>query len=103
MNALLYLIGAIVVSALAIAGLNYRQRRPKSLEAGIREFERGLRALDPAADPRRRGHPGPSDTPTGLHTQGVSRRDDEGSLRDPGATAVTRADDQNGREADRSG
>ena len=102
MNALLYLIGAIVVSAFAIAGLNYRQRRPKSLEAGIREFERGLRALDPAADPRRR-HPGPRDTSTGLHTQGGSRAGDGGSLRAPDASPVTRADDQNGREADRSG
>ena len=55
MNALLFLIGAVVVAALAIAALTYRQRRPKSMEAGMREFERGLRALDPNTDPRRRG------------------------------------------------
>ena len=61
MNALLYLIGAVVVASAAIGALTYRQRRPKSMEAGIREFERGLRALDPTLDPRRRGGLGNGD------------------------------------------
>lgn len=54
MNNLLYLIGAVLLSAVAIGALKYRNRRPKSMEAGMREFERGLKALDPTNDPRKR-------------------------------------------------
>ena len=62
MNALLYLAAAIAVSVLAISVLVVRNRRPKSMEAGMREFEKGLRALEPADPPARRttrgGRPG---------------------------------------------
>jgi hypothetical protein len=47
MSNLLYLGLAVALSVLAIAFLWYRNRRPKSLEAGIEEFQRELRALAP--------------------------------------------------------
>lgn len=52
MGVLLFLVIPIVVAALVI-GLNvYRNRRPTSIEAGMREFQRGLEALDPERDRR---------------------------------------------------
>ena len=49
---LLFLVVPIAVAALLI-GLNvYRNRRPTSIEAGMREFQRGLEALDPERDRR---------------------------------------------------
>ena len=47
MTNLLYLGLAIVISGLAIAVLWYRTRKPRSLESGIEEFQRELRALAP--------------------------------------------------------
>lgn len=54
MGALAYLLGAIVVSAIATMILVARNRRPQSMDAGMREFRRGLEALDPANDPHQR-------------------------------------------------
>lgn len=47
MSALLYLGVAILVSAVGIAVLWYRNRKPTSLESGINQFQQGLRALAP--------------------------------------------------------
>ena len=47
MSNLLYLGIAIVISGLAILVLWYRNRKPRSLESGIEEFHRELRALAP--------------------------------------------------------
>jgi uncharacterized membrane protein YccC len=49
MTNLLYVGIAIGLSVLAILILWYRNRKPKSLEAGIEEFQRELRALAPGA------------------------------------------------------
>ena len=66
MSNLLYLLAAIGLSAIGSALLYLRHRRPTSVEYGMREFNRGLEALDPsrretgdpsAAPPRRRGGP----------------------------------------------
>lgn len=54
MGALAYLLGAIVVSAVATMILVARHRKPQSMDAGMREFRRGLDALDPANDPHQR-------------------------------------------------
>ncbi len=54
MGALAYLVGAIVVSGVATVVLVARHRRPPSMDAGMREFQRGLHALDPANDPHQR-------------------------------------------------
>ena len=55
MSALLYLGVALLVSAIAISVLWYRNRKPKSLESGIDEFRQGLRALAPNEDKRNDG------------------------------------------------
>ena len=47
MSNLLYLALAIVLSAVGILIIWLRNRRPTSLESGIEEFQRELRALDP--------------------------------------------------------
>lgn len=47
MSALLYLGVAIALSMLGILVLWYRNRKPRSLESGIEEFQQGLRALKP--------------------------------------------------------
>ena len=48
MSALLYLGVAIALSMLGILVLWYRNRKPRSLESGIEEFQQGLRALKPS-------------------------------------------------------
>ena len=53
MSALLYLGIAVLVSAIGIAVLWYRNRKPRSLESGIEEFQQGLRALAPTDDKSR--------------------------------------------------
>lgn len=45
---LLYLLAAIGLSAIGSTLLYLRHRRPTSMEYGIREFSRGLEALDPS-------------------------------------------------------
>ena len=47
MSALLYLGVAVALSMLGIFVLWYRNRKPRSLESGIEEFQQGLRALKP--------------------------------------------------------
>ncbi len=49
MNNLVYLLIAIGLSAIGSIILWYRHSKPKSLEAGIDEFDRGLKALAPDA------------------------------------------------------
>ena len=48
MSNLLYLLAAIGLSAIGSTFLYLRHRKPTSLEYGIREFSRGLEALDPS-------------------------------------------------------
>ncbi len=47
MSNLLYLLLAGVLSAAGVLVIWLRNRRPTSLESGIEEFQRELRALDP--------------------------------------------------------
>jgi len=49
-----FLLFALVASAVGIAAILLRNRRPSSMEHSIEEFERGLRALAPEASSRRR-------------------------------------------------
>lgn len=52
MSNLLYLGIAVAVSVVGILVLWYRNRKPRSLEAGIEEFQRELKALDPTKEKR---------------------------------------------------
>ena len=56
MSVLLFLVVPILVAAVVIGVNVYRNRRPSSIEASMREFQRGLEALDPDRD-RRSGRP----------------------------------------------
>jgi hypothetical protein len=49
-----FLLFAVAASAIGIAAILLRNRRPSSMEHSIEEFERGLRALAPEASSRRR-------------------------------------------------
>jgi hypothetical protein len=48
-----FLLFVVVASAIGIAVVLMRNRRPTSMDHSIEEFERGLRALAPEADVRR--------------------------------------------------
>lgn len=50
----------VVLFVAAFAFSRYRNRKPNSLEAGLREFRRGLDALDPANDPLKRSESDPT-------------------------------------------
>ena len=52
MSNLLYLGIAVAISVIGILVLWYRNRKPRSLESGIEEFQRELRALDPTREKR---------------------------------------------------
>ena len=57
MSVLAWLAIPALIGVAAIAALAYRggkQRRPGSMEDEMRQFRRGLDALDPANDPMRR-------------------------------------------------
>jgi len=49
-----YLLFALLASAVGIAVILFRNRRPSSMEHSIEEFERGLRALAPEPSAHRR-------------------------------------------------
>lgn len=49
-----FLLIAVVGSAIGITIILLRNRRPNTMEHSIDEFERGLRALAPDEQPRRR-------------------------------------------------
>lgn len=51
---LYYLVVPIVVAVVLIVLVALRHRRPKSLEANVESFNRGLQALSPGAQPRKR-------------------------------------------------
>jgi len=53
----LFLLFVFVASAVGIAIVLMRNRRPTSMDHSIAEFERGLRALAPEADARRQQRP----------------------------------------------
>jgi hypothetical protein len=57
---LLYLVGAVFLSAVVIGVLWLRNRKPQSTEWAIESFQRELRALAPDKRPpeRERRHPG---------------------------------------------
>jgi hypothetical protein len=60
MTVLLYLIVPILLAALVIGFNVWRNRRPTSLEASMREFQEGLDALDPKnSTAHRRNSPRP--------------------------------------------
>jgi hypothetical protein len=52
-----FLLLVVVVSAVGIAIVLMRNRRPTSMDHSIAEFERGLRALAPEAEARRQKLP----------------------------------------------
>ena len=52
MSNLLYLIIAVALSLIGSLILWLRTRQPRSLESGIQQFSKGLRALAPEGDER---------------------------------------------------
>lgn len=58
MSVLVWLIVPVLLVVALVSLKVWRDRRPTSLEAGLREFRRGLDALDPANDPLRRARSG---------------------------------------------
>ena len=52
-----FLLFVVVASAIGIAIVLVRNRRPTSMDHSIAEFERGLRALAPETEVRRRPRP----------------------------------------------
>jgi hypothetical protein len=52
---LVWILVPLVILIVVLSINAFRNRRPSSLEAGMRDFRRGLEALDPANDPLRRG------------------------------------------------
>ena len=59
---LAYLAGAVVIAVVISTVLVLRQRKPRSVEANVESFHRGLRALAPTPPPadRRGRRPGPT-------------------------------------------
>lgn len=55
MSSLVYLFVAVALSIMGSLILWYRHRRPRSLESGIDEFSRELKALAPKRDQDQRG------------------------------------------------
>ena len=51
---LLYLVGAVVVSAVLLLVVWFRNRKPRSVESAIDSFQRELRALAPDRRPGER-------------------------------------------------
>ncbi|GAC1359213.1 MAG: hypothetical protein NVSMB4_18250 [Acidimicrobiales bacterium] len=47
MASLLYLIGAVVATAIIVSVLYVRNRKPHTMESGIDSFQRELKALSP--------------------------------------------------------
>lgn len=60
-----FLLFAVVASAVGIAIVLLRHRRPTSMESSIGEFERGLRALAPEEEMWGRGGPQSPEDGTG--------------------------------------
>ena len=63
MSNLLYLGFAVVLSAIGVLWIYLRNRKPTSLNAGIEEFQRELRALAPDKRPGGRSGSDPGDGP----------------------------------------
>lgn len=53
MSNLIYLVLAVVLSVIGSLILWYRNRQPRSMDHGIREFSKGLEALAPDRDQQR--------------------------------------------------
>jgi hypothetical protein len=60
---LVYLIAAVAISAVFCLGLWLRNRKPRSTEAGIDSFQRGLRALAPDSTASTSGPAGDGERP----------------------------------------
>ncbi len=73
MSSLAYLAIAIVLSVAGSLLLYYRHRRPKSLESGIDEFSRELKALAPNQAPKSKQAPKPKQ-PSNPKRDGGPRR-----------------------------
>jgi len=54
---LLYLLAAVGLSAIGSSVLYLRHRRPTSVHSGMKEFNRGLEALDPSRSRQGQGRP----------------------------------------------
>ena len=70
MSVLVWLIVPALVVIALISVKVWRERRPRSIEAGLREFQRGLDALDPSNDPVRRRNPVRDDRAVGEPPRG---------------------------------
>jgi hypothetical protein len=56
-----YLIGAVALAVVIGVAVALRHRKPKSLEANVESFNKGLRALSPGGAPtKRRRRPSPA-------------------------------------------
>ncbi len=55
----LYTLGALVAIIILSLAVTLRHRKPKSVEANMASFNRGLRALAPDSEPVRRRRPPP--------------------------------------------
>lgn len=53
MSNLIYLVIAVVLSVVGSLVLWYRNRQPRSMDHGIRQFSKGLEALAPDRDQQR--------------------------------------------------
>lgn len=61
---LYYLVVPVVVAVVLIVLVALRHRRPKSLEANVESFNRGLQALSPGGQPAKRRGRRPPNQPT---------------------------------------
>ncbi|MCZ7536000.1 MAG: hypothetical protein M5T61_08800 [Acidimicrobiia bacterium] len=85
-----YLLFAVVASAVGIAAVLLRNRRPTTMQSSIGEFERGLRALAPV--------PGEGPAPGAGEASDDGAGSGEGADADRSRDHVIEHDDRDGRD-----
>lgn len=91
---LMYLVGALAAMILISLVIVFRHRRPKSVEANVQSFNRGLRALAPE---------GGSTAPVGPRPLRVQPRADGGARPGPVASGKVIPAGYGGRDLDEEG